>query len=180
MKLPTSRTAALPVATHIMTALAPACKRIALAGSLARESPVVGDIEIVCIPRIPTNLFGDPDPQQATMLDHTLADLIISGQLAAPTLNGPKQKQFMLLPSGLTLDLFITSPQQWGVIYTLRVGPATFSRKIVTSRQYGGLLDPACVVREGRVYRLGEVQATPEPEDFFRFLGGWVPPQHRT
>jgi DNA polymerase/3'-5' exonuclease PolX len=50
----------LPIAGRIVEALRPYCERIEIAGSLRREKPMVGDIEIVAIPRRPVDLFGEP------------------------------------------------------------------------------------------------------------------------
>ena len=48
------------IAAAIVADLAPFCARIQVAGSVRRHKAVVGDIEIVAIPRYaPTGFFGD-------------------------------------------------------------------------------------------------------------------------
>ncbi len=47
----------MPIAQRLLSALAPNCHRVELAGSLRRGRPMVGDIEIVAIPIRPTNLL---------------------------------------------------------------------------------------------------------------------------
>jgi hypothetical protein len=48
------------IAAAIVADLAPSCARIQVAGSVRRRKEVVGDIEVVVIPRdAPAGLFGD-------------------------------------------------------------------------------------------------------------------------
>src|SRR5436309_8123113 len=48
------------IAAAIVADLAPSCARIQVAGSVRRHKEVVGDIELVAIPRYaPAGLFGD-------------------------------------------------------------------------------------------------------------------------
>ncbi|MEW6287659.1 MAG: hypothetical protein AB1509_15670 [Chloroflexota bacterium] len=46
------------IAARVIDALAPHCQRIEVAGSIRRQSPQVGDIEIVCQPKTGADLFG--------------------------------------------------------------------------------------------------------------------------
>ena len=50
----------LPVAEHLVAVLGRFCTRIELAGSLRRQTPMVGDIEIVAVPVPRLDLFGHP------------------------------------------------------------------------------------------------------------------------
>lgn len=106
------------IAEEIEFSIMPYCKRVVIAGSIRREKPEVGDIEIVCEPVAPKTNFATLIPKLSVIK------------------NGEKYTQ-LLLPEGIKLDLFkVTPPAQWGVILTLRTGPAEFSRKIVTQRRY--------------------------------------------
>ena len=49
-------------ATHISKALTPYCHRIAIAGSIRRQRPMIGDIEIVALPQRQTDLLGNDVP----------------------------------------------------------------------------------------------------------------------
>lgn len=170
------------LADKIVKVLAPACERIEIAGSIRRQKPVVGDIEIVCVPimDVKTNLFNEVVSEEPLLLNRLLADLLSSKRILPPTKNGEKFKQFGVpAVEGLTVDLFITTPEKWGVIFAIRTGGADFSRKMVTKKQYGGYLPDSLVVSEGRVYRGGIALPTPEESDFFDILGEWVPPQDR-
>lgn len=153
--------------------LKPACERIAVAGSLRRHKETVGDIELVCIPNPTVDLFGEviyhPAPIDARLYGHTLA------------VDGPRQKRIEL-PQGISLELYITTPAQWGVMYTLRTGCAEFSEALVTQRVKGGVLPSNLYVRDGRMWRAGEDEPleTPEEEDVFRAAQlPWLAPWER-
>jgi DNA polymerase/3'-5' exonuclease PolX len=86
--------------------------------------------------------------------------------------------------SGLQVDLFtVRPPAQWGVIHTIRTGPAAYSQWLVTEARRRGFH-----VREGALHRgsLGcgsvpcEVIETPEERDLFEALGmRWPQPVER-
>ena len=128
------------LAEDIEAKLAPGCERIEIAGSLRRERPVIGDIEIVCIPRYQVDMFGVVAYEQPSYLDAILSGLVAEGRLLPGKKNGKKFKQFIIphAVSGITLDLFITTPERWGVIFAIRTGPASFSKRLVTQQVKGG------------------------------------------
>lgn len=168
--------------TKIVNTLAPYCHRIEVAGSVRRKKPVVGDIEIVCIPRVEerVDLYGRVYDIR-NLLDVCLNGLVAGGRLLNPTKNGAKFKQFGIpAVPGLQLDLFITTWECWGVIYAIRTGSAEFSHRLVTQRAAGGLLPDDLMVRDGRVWRNGIALPTPEERDVFELIGGRVPPELRS
>ncbi len=150
--------------------LTPYCERIEIAGSIRRRKAEVGDIEIVAEPLPIMDLFGASNGHR----DITLPLPAIK--------SGQRYKQYAL-PEGINLDLFIVlPPAQWGVIFALRTGGAEFSRKLVTSKKYGGYLPSLYIIRDGAVRRqdTGEVVPTPEESDFFALLGlDFISPQER-
>ena len=50
------------LAGELVALLQPACERIEIAGSIRRQRPDVGDVELVVVPRLkaPLGLFGEP------------------------------------------------------------------------------------------------------------------------
>jgi len=167
------------IARYYLGLLAPACERIEIAGSIRRKKLLVGDIEMVAIPKlaVSNDLFGNPSKPHS-LLDDAVADLIPRG--ARLLKNGERYKQ-IALPEGVNLDLFIVlPPAQWGVIFLIRTGPAAFSRWVVTPRKHGGALPSNCRVKDGAVWRNGEIIPMPEEEEFFRLLGlPAIAPEHR-
>ena len=167
MKTKIALAEAQKISAEIIELLASYCERIEVAGSVRRKKAEVGDLEIVCIPRRLLNLFGEPGD---SVLDHRLIELVQSGHLLPAGANGDKYKKFIVHPSGIQLDLFITTPEQWGVIFTIRTGSADFSHRLVTQRFKGGLLPGDLRVGEGRVWRGLEALNTPEEIDFFNVI----------
>ncbi len=108
-------------ASQIEKRLGPGCERIMIAGSIRRRVSHVGDMEIVAIPRRETDLIGEPGP---SVLDSRLAALLHEERLGWGSRNGPKWKHFYVpaIP-GFGLDLFIVTPETWGVQLAIRTGP---------------------------------------------------------
>lgn len=184
------------LAVEIVQLLRGACERIEVAGSLRRNSPDVGDIELVAIPKViagGTDLFGDPT--EPTDLLHDLAlDLIGKGTFEPRLASDGKQaigKRYKrLLFKGFPLDLFaVNPPAQWGVIFTIRTGPADFSKRLVTGVEFGGHMPARRRVQEGALWESrGPFDSnphpimvpTPEEKDFFAALGlNWIEPEAR-
>lgn len=177
IKLPLAQAEVL--ASKIVTVLSPGCSRIEIAGSVRRLRPEVGDIEIVCIPKQYTDLFG---AAVGSVLDMVLFNLIETGRLLPGDKNGERYKTFYTGLAGVKLDLFITTPEQWGVNFTIRTGPAEFSQRLVTQRDKGGLLPSDLRVSGARVWRGAEALDTCEERKVFEVIGGpgwWIEPKDR-
>jgi DNA polymerase/3'-5' exonuclease PolX len=181
---------ALPIAERLVDLLQPACKRIEIAGSLRRQKPDPGDIEIVAVPdlRPPRLLFGSPI--YATILDAILASLARGDDddlLIHLSMNGPKFKQFAISQDGgqhwiIKVDLFlVTPPADWGVLYLIRTGPAEFSHWIVTENMHCGGLPDGFRVEDGRILSMSnEYIPCPEEIDFLKFCHlAWIEPSQR-
>lgn len=174
-----------PVARRIRDALAPACERACVAGSLRRRARAVSDIEIVCEPRRDEDLFGAPsgECQLAALLDRLRA----AGSIRWRIETHPAPKDWraarrmwaaVVLPEEIPLDVFaVRPPAQWGAILAIRTGPAEYSRRLVTSCRTRGL---RC--EDGRlVDAQNRPVETPEERDFIEACGmQWVHPEART
>ena len=108
-----------------MADLAPFCARIQVASSLRRRTEVVGDIELVAIPRYtPAGLFG------ACTVNLLWAHLHASNAYRFTKGDHAKGRYDQLtLPrhAGVQLDLFLAQPDNWGLTLLVRTGSATFS-----------------------------------------------------
>ncbi len=179
---------ALRVAERLKALLSPFCERIEIAGSLRRRKETVGDIELVAVPKMLTvqGLFGPMGMDQSLLDEHLAEHPDVYRQVRA----GERMKELRF--EGYPVDLFVTTREQWGVIFTLRTGSADFSQWLVTSREKGGGRMDCRIVSEGRVWRWvvpegkpfappeREALATPEEKDVFEALGvDWVPLEKR-
>jgi DNA polymerase (family 10) len=173
---------ALAICLDKIEILRPRCDRIEPAGSLRRECPMVGDIEIVAIPKPALDMFGLPIPLTA---DHAL-NYVDWEELGELIKNGPKQKQ-VELHEGIMLDLFIvTPPAQWGPIFTIRTGPKEYGHSLVTSKQQRtrdgrlGLCPSNLRFEAGSIWKGNTMLWTPEEADVFKVLGlPWIEPEQR-
>ncbi len=165
------------IAGLMVNILTPHCQRIEIAGSIRRNQADVGDIEIVAIPKTVTskNVLGEDVSVRDTETPGRA--LMLAG---ARYLMGKDKYQKYLLEGGTQLDLFLTTPECWGVILALRTGPSDFSARLVTAKQKGGLLPSYLHVKDGRVWRGEFALDTPEEIDFFDVMGlKWVRPEDR-
>jgi DNA polymerase/3'-5' exonuclease PolX len=182
---------AQPIAQAFVHAMKPVCDRIEIAGSIRRGKTEVGDIEIVCIPTPQMDLFGkkggrDVVPELFTL---QLRQMQSHGWITSIEKDGPRWKRLQWRPPGcaatIPLDLFITTPACWGVIFAIRTGPSTFSKQLVTPRSKNGFLPDDCKVDDGRVWRFRAADQwdpldTPEEIDFLQLtIGRWIEPPDR-
>jgi DNA polymerase/3'-5' exonuclease PolX len=195
------------MAEALVELLAPACRRIEIAGSVRRQKAKPNDIEIVAVPKL--------TDQGRNLCDLACEGLLRTGQLEKrPDSRGRhcwgtgiKRAIFYQGSNYAPVDLFqVIEPRQWGVIYAIRTGPGDFNRVLVTSRRWGGgcpldrkvaggrvwFIDPGRedlarmpATKFARLAERGEIEATmiptPEEGDFFRVLDvPYWPPHERT
>jgi DNA polymerase/3'-5' exonuclease PolX len=166
--------AARDLAQNLVKQLAPFCKRIEIAGSVRRNKPEVGDIELVAIPVFEFDMFGNVSEE------HQL-DGVCWEEFGKVIKNGHKYKQIEL-KDGINLDLFIvTPPAQWGVVFTIRTGSAEFSHRLVTPRKFGGMMPSNYKVQGGAIWSNNHIIETPEESDVFDLIGvPFIAPEKRT
>lgn len=179
------------LAERIAAQFAPACQSIAIAGSVRRGRRACGDIEIVAIPRYiegvyQPSLLGDTEPAMVSELDRLLDKLVEQKpHFERAGKDGPLFKNFKLYAPALQeevgIDLFLTTPEQWGYILALRTGPGDFNRAWVTQRGKGGLLPDEYRFEGGWLIGSdGKQIATPDEKEFFKTIGlPWIDPDRR-
>lgn len=172
---------AKPLADDIVAALRPHCQRAEVAGSIRRMKANVKDVEIVAIVS---------DWQAAFRSLEKWGYFIKPGvpEIApwAPKENARYLR--MMLNDGLKLDLFITSPENWGGLFMMRTGsgvgpegnpfdgfvPGMFGRWKKVSGG-GRMLNGYPTLPDGRKVIVRE------ESDYFRICGvKWVDPVERT
>ena len=177
IELSEARDIAVKVLNHVKSATT----RIEIAGSIRREKPVVGDIELVAI------------VEDQEKLLRLLGDF---GQTIKPGVPGvvpwspkPGAKYIRArLSEGMNLDLFVANPDNWGGLFLMRTGSASGS----DGNAFNGFV-PGCFSRWKKLSgggRMTDVMPTmpdgtqlpiPEEQDFFHLLEmDFVPPVERT
>jgi len=110
------------IADKIVLLLSPHCYRIEIAGSIRREKSIIGDVEIVAIPK----------PYQIGLFQDGLAEVVNQWQKVKGELEYGKTKYTQrILPSGIKLDLFFAEEGNWGNIFLIRTGDWEFSKKFM-------------------------------------------------
>lgn len=191
------------LAEEVVALLSPGCHRIEVAGSIRRQKPDIGDLEVVAVARIALSmggLFADV-PEYESALDDLVARFIGTNTMA-PRLDknkraalGPSYKR--LLFGDTALDLFIATPEKFGCVYLIRTGGAEYVHNLVTSTYEGGRCPGNMKFKDGRLWRFdgdeGEilygpdepagkwhVLDTPNEGDVFREMGvPFIAPEDR-
>lgn len=117
------------IADKYLKLLKPFCEKIEIAGSIRRKKTVVGDVEIVVIPQKIKKAVGFFDYE---MVVHPSFVAIINSLKKVKGEPTGKYTQ-RILPEGIVLDLFIASPENWGLIFAIRTGSANFSHKVLAT-----------------------------------------------
>jgi DNA polymerase/3'-5' exonuclease PolX len=176
-------------ADEIVGLLEPGCERLEVAGSIRRGAGVVGDIEIVAMPKIvverdPSVLWAD-STMERDLLVECIDHAVSVGRLAREAGAGRYEK-LRHVESGLQVDVFVVRPPaEWGVILLLRTGPARFSQEFVTEVRARGMHVAKGALHEGPGHDdpgkcRCPVIATPEESDVFREVDmAEVPPEFR-
>lgn len=136
----------MKVAAELCAALKPVCDRLIVAGSLRRRKPTVGDVEILYIGK--TEVRQDPADMFASitvnLADEAIAALEKSGVLErrknvnGSEMYGPKNKLMRHRASGLPVDLFAATPENWWNYLVCRTGPADSNTRICMAAQDRG------------------------------------------
>lgn len=158
---------ALQIAEAKVTLLSPYCDRIQIAGSIRRECPVIGDIEIVCIAKpYQTGLFEDGIASVVNKWEKVKGDLVY----------GKNKYTQRILPEGIKLDLFFAEPGNWGTILCIRTGSADYSRFELAS----GWVKQGYTSIGGYLWKDGKRHEVREEVDLFKIIGiPWLEPKLR-
>lgn len=180
VKLPHAE--AMVLAREVVALLEASCERIEIAGSLRRKKELVGDIEIVCIPKIEAvgaTLFGE-SYGTANRQYERVCELLDQGVFTKRHGAGPRAQYVTY--RGFPVDIFsVIPPAQFGVIFMLRTGSEEFNQRVVRQRHEGGTVLPMGMrFQDGALIDLGVVRDTPEERDVFEAIKlGWLEPEER-
>lgn len=120
--------------------LFPWCDRINIAGSIRRGKSDVGDIEIVCQPKMivkgTVTLFGEDDRKLIVHPDFESTVLKL-GKVIKGNPGGRMMQIELEYPFGgvktVMLDLFMPKPYDYFRVFAIRTGSADYSAKVIAS-----------------------------------------------
>lgn len=111
---------ALPIATNLLEILRPFCEKVAIAGSIRRMQPKVGDVELLYIPKWEEKISnGELIPKKINKSQEKIEELINSNVLSlrrksnGTTAFGKKVKLLVDNQSQIPIDLFACEKNQW-------------------------------------------------------------------
>ena len=123
---------ALHIADGLLETLTPHCETINIAGSCRRRKPDVHDIEIVCLPQMKMRkaLFGE-DTEDGRKKEF----ITVVGQLGKIIKGSAADGQLVqvMLPEGISLDLFIPTRHDYYRKYALRTGSGDYAKNVIAA-----------------------------------------------
>jgi len=166
---------AFQIADNLCFLLNPHCLKIAIAGSLRRQKSQVGDIEIVFIPKmrsVKIDLFyvaevPSPDDLFKLWLD--------SGVIAKRKNKlgheswGPKNKLAVHVGSGIPVDFFTATEENWFNYLVCRTGSAENNIEIAKAAQAKGWMWQP--YGKGFIDKSGEWHQPKSEEEVFTLVG---------
>jgi DNA polymerase/3'-5' exonuclease PolX len=178
------RVEALGVARELCVALKPLCERLIVAGSLRRIKKMVGDVELLFIPRMeerpdPGDLFG-------ALVPCDLARLAIEALVAAGVFEkrlsktghpswGARNMLARHVATGIPVDFFVTEERSWWNYLVCRTGGARSNEEIAcAAKERGWKWNPyGCGFSRGGPLtgREFEERKMVSEEDVFHFVG---------
>ncbi len=170
------RAVAIAVARELCGLLEPVTSEMKVAGSLRRMKRQVGDVEIIFIPRIETRPEGLFDTRTVDLAAEAIDKLLDRGVLAkregesGHTGWGPKNKLAVHAASGIPVDLFTATEENWWNYLVCRTGPKESNEAIAKAAKARGWqwnpYGPGFTALTGR-----ETRAMGSEQEVFAFVG---------
>lgn len=141
------RAEAIAVAKQICDALKPVTQRLVVAGSLRRRKLEVADVEILYVPMLAEQQNSTWDLFLAETINHTdraIAQLESDGVLArrlnvkGSEIYGDYNKLMTHVASGIPVDFFSTTLENWWVSLVIRTGSKEMNLALTTSARKQG------------------------------------------
>ena len=166
---------ALRRAVHWETLLRPYCERWQIVGSLRRKRSFVGDIEILYIPRFYDDQVDFFSTQKVDATEMFFESCLRAKILEKrPNVNGgfawgAKNKLAIDVESGIPIDFFSTTEENWWVSLVIRTGSKATNLKLTMSANKQGMTLNA--YGSGTTMKNGVVIPATSEEHVFKLCG---------
>lgn len=142
------RAAAIAVARELCKLIEPACVKLIVAGSLRRRKDLVGDVELIFVPRV------EPRPDPGDLLGHVvqtdLVESLLTRWLQEGIINrrpkvdgsytwGSLNKLAVHCATGVPVDLFAGREANWWNLVVFRTGSAESNTRIASAAEKRGM-----------------------------------------
>lgn len=166
------------VALQLVVMLEPVCERLCIAGSLRRGRELVGDVELLYIPRL-VERSAKVDMFTTETIEYNLADELLDSLRARGVLLkrlsktghpswGEKNKLAVHAASGIPVDFFATTEDCWFNYLVCRTGPAKSNMAICNAAIAKGW---KWTPYGAGFYRIGHVEPMTSERAVFDFVG---------
>lgn len=157
------------LAERIATELAPFCERVEIAGSIRRRRETVGDIDLVCLPKVGGRAAILERCKRTAFMEKQGSQYVVF-RLA----NGVQIDLWFAQAAGG--DLFKPEPSNWGMLLLSRTGSVAHNLHLCTVAHQRGLhFHPHRGVERG-----ADVVASESEEEVFSALGlAYIAPEAR-
>lgn len=176
-KIPLLR--AMQMAIELEFHLSSLCQKFEIAGSVRRNEPECGDIEIVCIPHLKAvpgkkDLFGQRKPEYRNRVIDWIDEP--GNDESVRIKGGPKNQKIEY--KGVPVDIYMTDAHEFGRMLAIRTGPENYCKKMGARWvQLGYHGKDGALIHEKTGERAGPF---PTEESFFEFLGWtYIKPEGR-
>ena len=138
------RADAIKVAKELCDALRPVTDRLIVAGSLRRRKQMVGDVEILFVPKFVPRRVDFFSTENVSLANEVLNDLLGRQILRhRPNVNGSeiwgeKNKLAVHVASGIPVDLFAATDSNWWNYLVCRTGSLEHNVKVAAAAQARG------------------------------------------
>lgn len=122
------------VGRDLVEILDPSCERIEIAGSIRRRRPDVGDVELLCISRVGEMVALGSNLTLDAEIDTLIFNNVLAKRLnkAGRTNYGQWNKLMVHVATGIPVDIFSTTEDNWGMAFVVRTGPAEMNIRMMT------------------------------------------------
>jgi DNA polymerase/3'-5' exonuclease PolX len=130
---------AIDLAVDIEQLLTPHSLKVMTVGSVRRNKPMVGDIEVLALAGeiVMSDLFGTVVSVERTTIDDIVDSLAVGdGWIARGPNKGHKHKKLHHPKTGVSCDIYVVMDiRAWGSSVVVRTGPHQFSKHVMTLAQ---------------------------------------------
>lgn len=138
------REQAIEVARGLCELLKPVTARLVVAGSLRRNKATVGDVELLFVPAFADRQFDMFTTVPFDLASEAIGNLLNNGTLTKrPNKEGHftwgEKNKLAVHRSGVPVDLFSTTEENWWVSLVIRTGGKATNLKLTTGAQSRGM-----------------------------------------